>query len=97
MSKLAIVLIGYNRALAMQGVLESLKKLDTIRKDITLVLSIEGEATQDVVSVAESFEWLFGEKVIVRHKERLGLRNHFIWVGDQTEKYENVIFLEDDL
>ena len=97
MSKLAIVLIGYNRTLAMQGVLESLKKLDTIRKDITLVLSIEGEATQDVVSVAESFEWLFGEKVIVRHKERLGLRNHFIWVGDQTEKYENVIFLEDDL
>ena len=97
MSKLAIVLIGYNRAKAMQGVLSSLKRIDTARKDITLVLSIEGEATQDVIDVADSFKWNFGKKEIVRHEERLGLRNHFIWVGDQTEKYENVIFLEDDL
>jgi hypothetical protein len=97
MSKLAIVLIGYNRAQAMQSVLSSLQRIDTDRKDLTLVLSIEGEATQDVVDVANSFEWPFGDKIIVRHEQRLGLRNHFIWVGDQTETYENVIFLEDDL
>ncbi len=97
MSKIAIILIGYNRALAMMGVLESLKRLATTRKDITLVLSIEGEATQDVIDTAKSFEWAFGNKEIVCHQNRLGLRDHFIWVGDQTEKYENVIFLEDDL
>ena len=62
MSKLAIVLIGYNRAQAMQGVLNSLQRIDTDRKDLTLVLSIEGEATQDVIDVADSFVWNFGEK-----------------------------------
>ena len=97
MSKIAIILIGYNRSEAMRSVLTSLDKLETDRTDIHLVLSIEGEATPDVVEVAEDYKWNFGKKVIVKHEHRLGLRNHFIWVGDQTETYENVIFLEDDL
>lgn len=97
MNRIAIVAIGYNRAEAFSNMLQSLKQIKTERTDIHLVLSIEGEATETVKEIAERYDWQYGEKHIVYHKTRLGLRNHFIWVGDQTEQYDNVIFLEDDL
>jgi hypothetical protein len=97
MNKLAIVAIGYNRHIAFSYMLNSLLRIKTDRKDIHLVLTIEGEATEEVRKVAEEFQWPYGEKHVIYQEKRLGLRNHFIWVGDQTEKYENVIFMEDDL
>jgi len=47
--------------------------------------------------VAERFEWPFGSKRIINHKERLGLKNHILSCGDLSEEYEAVIVLEDDL
>ena len=96
-NRIAIVAIGYNRHIAFSYMLNSLLKIKTNRHDIHLVLTIEGEATEEVKQVAEQFQWPFGEKHIVYQEHRLGLRNHFIWVGDQTETYDNVIFMEDDL
>ena len=97
MNKLAIIAIGYNRHIAFAYMLNSLLKIKTDRRDIHLVLTIEGEASEEVKQVAEQFQWPFGEKHIVYQEHKLGLRNHFIWVGDQTEIYDNVIFMEDDL
>lgn len=96
-NKIAIVAIGYNRHVAFSYMLNSLLKIQSDRHDIHLVLTIEGEATEEVKKVAEQYQWPFGEKHIVYQEHRLGLRNHFIWVGDQTEIYDNVIFIEDDL
>ena len=50
-----------------------------------------------VNKIANDFNWRLGEKKVIIHTQKLGLRNHFIWVGDQTERFKNVIFLEDDL
>ena len=97
MNPLAIVLLGYNRINCYIEILNSLNNLESSRNDITLVLSFEYNSSKDIIDYAYNFEWKFGKKIIVEHQTQLGLRKHFIWAGDQTEKYTNVIFLEDDL
>lgn len=97
--KLSIVITAYNRAEALQNLLNSLYMVRPVEalSDIPLVISIDNGGTPEVNRIAEEFKWALGEKSVVIHPEKLGLVRHFIWAGDQTEKYENVIFLEDDL
>lgn len=95
-SNFAIVITAYNRANALQNLFLSLNKIET-DLDIPLVISIDNKGTPEVVQLVEKFEWNHGEKKIIVHSEKLGLRSHFIWAGDQTFEYENVLFLEDDL
>lgn len=96
MSQLAIVITAYNRATSLKNLLKSLSNLHT-SVDVPLVISIDNQGTEQVNKVAEEFEWHYGEKKVIIHNEKKGLVNHFIWVGDQTEVYDNVLFLEDDL
>lgn len=92
---LAIVVVAYNRAKALAKLLNSLKRVET-DINVPLVISIDGGGTEAVNKIANDFEWQYGEKKVIIH-ERLGLVKHFIWAGDQTETYGNVLFLEDDL
>lgn len=93
----AIVITAYNRAKALESLLKSLNRVNTIGESIELIISVDNKGTKEVIDVAESFQWKLGNKQIIVHQEKLGLVKHFIWAGDQTEKYENVLFLEDDL
>lgn len=97
MDKIAIAVIGYNRVMALKNLLFSLSILEPLENEITLIISLEFNYLPEVRNVAERFQWKYGRKVIVYHKEKLGLRNHFLWIGDQTSEYDTVIFLEDDL
>lgn len=66
--------------------------------DVPLIISIDkADSNQDVLSVANEFEWEHGEKAVVYQKENLKLRNHILKCGDYALKYGNVIILEDDL
>lgn len=96
MNEMAIIITAFNRPKALSNLLKS---LSGIRCDsqISLIISIEYGGTDEVYRIANDFKWIHGEKIIIEHKQKLGLRNHFIWVGNQTQKYKNVIFLEDDL
>lgn len=94
---IAIVITAYNRAEPLSVLLNNLLNIKTDDDFIPLVISIDNNGTPEVNRVAELFEWPFGSKEVIVHKQKKGLVNHFIWTGDQTEKYENVIFLEDDL
>ena len=94
---LAIVITAYNRALPLQSLLNSLNNIDNCGLNIPLVISIDNNGTKEVKKVAEEFNWKYGIKEIVIHNEKLGLVKHFIWAGNQTKRFENVIFLEDDL
>ena len=97
MNDLAIVVTAYNRDISLKTLLTSLNKVVYDKTDIHLIISIDNFGTPEVVFVANDFKWKYGDKEVIVHKEKLGLRNHFIWAGDQTSKYENVLFLEDDL
>lgn len=96
--KIAIVVIAYNRPDALNRILGSLAKASYEEySGIPLVISIDKSDSAGVLTVAESFNWQFGEKKIIAHKENLGLRKHVISCGDLVYEYENIIVLEDDL
>ena len=96
MSKLGIVITGYNRADSMRNLLNNLLCIKT-NVEIPLEISIDNGGTPELNRIAEEFEWPFGEKTVTIHRQKLGLVKHFIWAGDQTERFTNVLFLEDDL
>ncbi len=93
---LAIIITAYNRPQAFKNLMGSLARIHC-DQNVSLVISIDNNGTDEVNKIAKDFVWKFGEKKVIIHTEKLGLKKHFLWVGDQTEKYENVIFLEDDL
>lgn len=98
MYKPAIVTVGYNRPNDLERLLNSIAEASYPFNDITLVISIDKANNEDaVVSVADSFKWDYGEKVIRRFPERQGLRKHVLQCGDLAYKYGAVIILEDDL
>ena len=94
----AIVLIAYNRPDSLQRLLESIKRANYESDQISLVISIDrADNFSDVYDVANSFEWIYGEKIIRTFDERQGLKRHVLSCGDLTEKYGAIIALEDDL
>lgn len=96
MSKLAILVMGYNRFRPLQQVLTSLRRL-LITESVPLIITIDGGGTPEINDYVQKYEWDYGEKYIFIHSERLGLRKHFFFAGDQTVQFENVLFLEDDI
>lgn len=92
-----IVVIGYNRPKSLSRLLGSLIKARYPGGDIRLVISLDNSGNPEPRKVAEAFDWPHGEKRIIAHPERLGLRQHVLSCGDLTEQYGDVIILEDDL
>jgi hypothetical protein len=98
MYPLTIIVTGYNRPHALKSLFESMSKLYVAPSlEIPLIISIDNKGTEEVNRLANEYKWPFGTKEVIIHQEKKGLINHFIWVGDQSLKYEYVLFLEDDL
>ena len=55
------------------------------------------DSSEDVVKVAQEFQWNYGTKRIIRHSQRQGLRSHILQCGDLSQQYGAVIILEDDI
>ena len=98
--KPSIVIITYNRPASLSRLLTFLSNSVFDCSDITLVISIDFQASSShdaVVKIAEDFDWKYGEKKIIKHKKNLGLKAHVLSCGDLSEQYEAVIVLEDDI
>lgn len=94
----AIVVVGYNRPDTLMRLLQSVGNATYHDSDIDLIISLDkADNEEDVVKVANDFDWRYGKKTIRRFPERQGLRKHVIQCGDLTEAYGAVIILEDDL
>ena len=96
MTPLTIIVTAFNRPESLAALLKSLSMVKT-RSKVDLIISIDNFGTTEVNNLANAYEWHLGNKEVVIHKAKLGLIKHFIWVGDQTQKYDHVLFLEDDL
>ena len=96
MQKYAIVTIGYNRADCMMRLLNSLNEAH-IEEEIPLIISLDNCGSDVVEKAVSAFEWKHGEKKVVLHPERLGLKKHVLSIGEWTKEYENIIVFEDDL
>lgn len=91
-----IVIIAYNRHESLRRLLNSLSQSCPIETDINMIISLEGGSSEEVKNIANEYMWEYGNKTVVFQNEQLGLVKHFIWAGDQTYKYGNVLFLEED-
>jgi hypothetical protein len=95
----AIIVIAFNRPFALRRILDSISKSNyEDYKDIPLLISIDGGGNHynDVVEIADNFNWLCGEKKVIKHSKNIGLRKHVISCGAFVEEYENIIILEED-
>lgn len=80
----------------MKNLLDNLLSIRT-NIELPLTISIDDGGTKELNALVDSFQWPYGEKRVVIHQKKLGLINHFMWVGDQTKTYDHVLFLEDDI
>lgn len=95
--KPTIVVVAYRRLDTLSRLLESVNNGHYSSNDIRLIISIDyHKDNQDVISYAEGYNWLHGEKIVVKHDANLGLRKHIIECGDYSIKYDSIIILEDD-
>ncbi len=94
-----IVLALYNRKEPSLRSLDSLSEAVYPNNEIRLVISIDNDddKNKDVLALAEAYQWKHGEKEVIYHERNLGIREHFNYCGDLTEKYGSVVFIEDDL
>lgn len=92
-----IIVPAFRRPKALHRLLHSINNAHYPESDVHLLISLDGGASEEVVGLAKSFYFDSGTVDVVEHRENLGLRNHILWCGDQTEKYGSVIVLEEDL
>ena len=98
MIKPAIAIIGYKRIDSLIRLLNSIKNAFYPVNNITLVISIDkSEKQEEIKNIIDSFNWDHGEKIVILHSERQGLKKHIISNGNLSLKYGAVIILEDDL
>lgn len=96
--KIAIVPVGYNRKKPLQRLLRSICEANYGKDKVDLIVSLDkSDKQKELVELAESIKWQYGEKKIRTFKERQGLRQHILQCGDLTNEYDAVVILEDDL
>ena len=93
---IAIVVVGYKRNLSLKRLLDSIKNA-IIDSKTDLIISLDGKFSDKVLKVAENFSSAKFNKILIKNKEKLGLRNHIISCGDIVNDYDGIIVLEDDL
>jgi hypothetical protein len=95
--KPTIIVPAYSRADSLNRLLNSINDAIYPSNDIELIISLDGGYSKKVSNVAINFKFLHGNKQVIKRENNLGLREHILWCGEQTKKYESVIILEDDL
>lgn len=93
----AIVVVAYNRANSLKRILKFISKGFYPEGNIPLIISIDKGNNDDVIKIANDFEWTHGDKQVICHEVNLGLRAHIIECASRSREYGSVIILEDDL
>jgi hypothetical protein len=95
--KPVIVVVAYNRVHSLKRILRSMNNA-LVPDGTKLIISIDNNGqNQDVVAVAEEYNWVNGEKEVIYQNKRMGLRNHILLCGDLCTQYGSAILVEEDL
>ena len=95
-SKIAIVVVGYNRLNSIERLLGSLSRAH-YETEVPLVISIDASGCQPLYDYVKRYQWKFGKKYVLIKEKRLGLREHILSCGDLTQYFKAVVILEDDI
>lgn len=91
-----IVAVGYNRVGPLARLLAHLRAAH-YAAGTRLVISLDHSGESGPAELAAAFEWPHGEKRVIRHERRLGLREHILSCGDLTREYGAIVLFEDDI
>lgn len=95
---IAIVIAAFNRPASLQRLLDSITAANYYGyQSIPLIISIDQSGNEDCKKIADLFNWKHGEKKILVHEEKLGLKKHILLCGELSSQFDAVIVLEDDL
>ena len=99
MIKPIIVVAAYRRKNSIRRLLESLLHAQYPDCGVEVLLSLDGGYSQEVLRTCEQFKesFSYGSVEIIKRSVNLGLREHILWCGDQSNRTGSVIVLEDDL
>ncbi len=96
--QVALVVNAYNRPQALARLLASLQQAAYPAAGIVpLIISIDRGGSDEVRRVADNLAWSYGPKEVILQKQHLGLVQHFFACGDLTQRYDAIVYLEDDL
>lgn len=96
--RIPIVVVAYNRPRSLTRLLSSLQTANYPNQDIDLIISIDkADNNQQVLDLANDFQWSHGTKKVIYQEINLGLRKHILKCGNYSLEYGAVIVLEDDL
>lgn len=95
--KIAVITVAYNRLSSLQRLLNSLAAADYCGDKVDLIISIDKSDTDSVENFADDYNWPFGNKIVRKHKQNLGLREHIMSQGQAFDYYDALIILEDDI
>ncbi len=94
----AIIIPMWNRTKCVKQLLENLLICDFPKNvDIPLIFSVDYNPPKSIIKLIENYIWIYGEKIIIYHTSKKGLRENILFCGNLTREYESIIILEDDL
>lgn len=91
-----IIVVAFSRPKALHRSLTAINNA-YYRSNVRLIISLDGGAFEEVVAIAEDFQFSHGEKLVFRREDNIGLKNHILECGDLSESEGSVIVLEDDI
>lgn len=97
MNRIAIIAVTYNRTDSLVRLLKSLEQSDYANESPTLIISIDKSKTDMVEKFADQYKWPHGEKIVRKHEQNLGLRNHMMSLGEWFDRFDTLVVLEDDI
>ncbi len=97
--KFKVIVPAFKRAKSLDRLLASLLNANQHSGNFTVLVSLDGGYSNDVLEIVYHYKRKFPKSIFEYfiHPENIGLRNHILWCGNLTIRYENVIVLEDDL
>ena len=95
--KLGVCIVAYNRLNSFKRVLESVSNAYYNDDNVTLIISIDKSDNTKISEYADSFQWKYGEKRVIKHPVNLGLRKHILQCGDLLDEFDALVILEDDV
>ncbi|MDF4204134.1 glycosyltransferase [Maribacter sp. SA7] len=93
-----IVIIAFNRPDSLSRILNSISEAKYPNENVDLIISIDkSHNNQNVLDVANNFNWKNGCKKVEYQSQNLGLRKHILKSMLFAREYGSMIMLEDDL
>ncbi len=95
--KFAVIVITFNRPASLYRLINSLAHANYESQTVDLIISIDNSGNEESAKVADEFAWNYGQKYVIKHPKRLGLREHVLSCGEFLHEYDAVAVFEDDL